>query len=320
MARGECWRACALALAVAALYGCATGQEAKGPAVPHVVDAAADAASSLQAANARFAEIVAAHNIRASRLDILESRASLELRYSDRDGDHFDQCEADIFLASGGRGALRATKVGNNILWVGSDGKQGWIFRLDSEPTQLTVFEGIAEMPPGQRLMGDGAAEFSLLSPRAVRTIAGIAPIAEGWTLRAVEGTGQLESRFELVSPIAAEVDAVFRFGASGLPESVRIESRGGNPILKAGLSEYAAAQVENLAQGAWPQVARRIVVTGVGAAGAKDSEARLYLDAPIAMARRMKPRFFVLDELVAQLRPDAVEHVVVRDGAGEPQ
>jgi len=320
MVPGEWLRACALAASAAGLSACATSEDAKAPAAPPAVVAAAD----LEAARERFAEIVAAHNVRASRLDTLESRASLELRYSDRDGDHFDQCEADIFLASGGRGALRATKVGNNILWVGSDGKQGWIFRLDGKPTHVTVFEGIAELPPGQRFVGEGAEEFSLLSPRAVRTIAGIAPIADGWSLRAASGEdpgdSRFESRFELVTPVAPEVDAVFRFGKSGLPGSVCIESRGGKPMLNAALSEYVAAQAENLAQGAWPQIARRIVVTGVGAAGAKDSEARLYLDAPIAMAKRMKPRFFVLDELIAQLRPDAIEHVVVRDRADRPQ
>lgn len=317
MARGE-MRSALAALALAALGACATNQQAKPPDAPA---AGSPAAADVPAATARFAEIVAAHNIRASRLETLESRASLELRYSDQDGDHFDQCEADIFLASGGRGALRATKVGNNILWVGSDGRRGWIFRLDSEPTRLTVFEGIGGLPPGQRLAGDGAAEFSLLSPAAVRTIAGIAPIAEGWELRAVEGvpsSAPTEARFELVAGLSNADDAIFRFTKLGLPESVRIEPRGGKPVLIAALSEYVPAQVENLSQGAWPQVPRKIVVTGIASADAKDSEARLYLDSPIAMAKRMKPRFFVLDELVGQLRPDAVEHIVVGAGADE--
>ena len=317
MARGEL-RSALAGIALAALCACTASQQVKAPDAPTVESqGVAPSAADM----ARFAEIVAAHNVRASRLETLESRASLELRYSDQDGDHFDQCEADIFLASGGRGALRATKVGNNILWVGSDGTRGWIFRLDSKPTRLTVFEGIGALPPGQRLAGDGAAEFSLLSPGAVRTIAGIAPIAEGWQLRPIDGVAAastIESRLELVSALSADTDAVVRFTKGGLPESVRIEPRGAKPILLAALSEYVPAQVENLSQGAWPQVPRKIVVTGVASAGTKDSEARLYLDAPIAMSKRMRPRFFVLDELVGQLRPDAVEHIVVGAGADE--
>ena len=319
MALGDV-RSALAAIALAVLSACGTNQQVKAPDASSVEPPSVAATA---AETARFAEIVAAHNVRASRLETLESRASLELRYTDQDGDHFDQCEADIFLASGGRGALRATKVGNNILWVGSDGNRGWIFRLDGKPTRLTVFEGIGALPPGQRLAGDGAAEFTLLSPRAVRTIAGIAPIAEGWQLRPIEGVSgasPAESRFELVSALAGNSDAVFRFTKGGLPESVRIEPRGAEPVLIAALSEYVPAQAENLSQGAWPQVPRKIVVTGVAASGAKDSEARLYLDVPIAMAKRIKPRFFVLEELVGQLRPDAVEHIVVGAGADEQQ
>ena len=293
---------------------CRTAQEAPTPD-PAPTPAQVD----LEAARLRFEALVAAHNARATKLGTLESRASLELRYSDADGDHFDQCEADVFLAPGGRGALRATKVGKNLLWVGSDGTRGWIFRLDQEPTSLTVFEDIGRLTPGQRMSGEGAAEYSLLAPSAVRTIAGLAPIGEGFTLRSIEGSagdGSVESRFEVVSTLSSQADAVIQFAKTGLPGRVRIERHAGAAILTAELSEYVPAQVENLAQGAWPQVPRRVVVTGEAAAGGKAAEARLYLDAPIAMPKRMKPRFFVLDDLVAQLRPDTVEHVVATDGA----
>lgn len=319
MARGERVLRAASSMAVGlgiacaatsvALTACTAPQEGEKPG--------AVAEVRLDAAKERFAAIVAAHNARVARLETLESRASLELRYSDADGDHFDQCEADIFLAPGGRGALRATKVGNNLLWVGSDGTRGWIFRLEKQPTSLTVFEDIGAFAPGQRFAGDGSSEFSLLSPRAVRTIAGFGLIPEGYALRALaDGAGaDIESRFEVVTPASAAADAVLRFSKTGLPERVRIERRGGEAMLSAELGEYVAAQVESLAQGAWPQVPRRVVVTGVAAAGQKGAEARLYLDAPIAMAKRMKPRFFALDELVAQLRPDSVEHVVASEG-----
>lgn len=320
MARGEGALPAAVLLASVVTVAACWLQACAGPQGP-----APEAPASRvdpDAAKVRFDAIVAAQNARAARLESLESRASLELRYSDADGDHFDQCEADIFLASGGRGALRATKVGNNLLWVGSDGRRGWIFRLEKQPTSLTVFEDIGAFAPGQQLAGDGSAEFSLLSPGAVRAIAGLGAIPEGYALRAVVGASgpEVESRFEVVTPLSDAADAVLRFSKSGLPERVRIERRGGGPLVSAELSEYVAAQVENLAQGAWPQVPRRIVASGVAAAGKKGAEARLYLDAPIAMAKRMKPRFFVLDDLVAQLRPDVVEHVVAGDGADARQ
>ena len=65
-------------------------------------------------AEQRFAEWIVAHNIRVGRLETFESRASLELRYSDVDGAHFDQCEADLFLAAGGRGAHASVRTVNH--------------------------------------------------------------------------------------------------------------------------------------------------------------------------------------------------------------
>lgn len=276
----------------------------------------AEVAQTADEARARFDAIVVAHNARVSRLEILESRASLELRYTDESGDHFDQCEADVFLASGGRGALRATKVGNNLLWVGSDGKRGWIFRLDKEPTSLTVFDDIGATAPGARLAGEGAAEFSLLSPACVRALAALGPVPPEFMLRPVGSPSADGARFEVCYGVGAGAEARVRFGVDGLPAAVRLVAAGERLIVAAELGEYTPAQAENLSQGAWPKVPRRIVATMPATARAKAAEARLYLDAPLAMARRMKPRFFVLDELVAQLRPDAIEHVVAADGS----
>lgn len=156
----------------------------------------------LSDAEALFADFVTRHNIRVGRLETFESRASLELRYSDADGSHFDQCEADIFLASGGRGALRATKVGTNLLWVGSDGVRGWIFRLDKDPTSLTIFDTIDERVWGQSLEGIGASEFTLLAPSSVRALAAMQPLPTDIALMAIAdaaANAPLYQRFELV-------------------------------------------------------------------------------------------------------------------------
>jgi hypothetical protein len=267
-----------------------------------------------------FADMVAQHNVRVERLETFESRASLELRYSDADGKHFDQCEADIFLASGGRGAVRATKVGNNLLWVGSDGTRGWVFLLDKDPTSLIVHERIDESILSRSLEGRAApgGEFMLLAPQSVRALAGMrsvgSPDGSGSTLRRIEGVAAdapLHERFEVLHQPFAGIDVAMRFNAEALPTVIRVLDGAGRVRFEARLSEYEPAQAANLAQGAWPKVPRRIEVDARDAAtGEVRSEVRIYLDAPLAMGRRMKPRLFVLDELTAQLRPDSVQHV----------
>lgn len=319
------WQGCACAALAACVLSCAPkssveqggpdGSQARSPEQLRVEQADAERL---------FADIVVRHNARVGRLETFESRASLELRYTDTDGKHFDQCEADIFLASGGRGAVRATKVGNNLLWVGSDGTRGWVFLLDKDPTSLIVHDRIDESIFSRSLDGRSAAdrtpgsEFMLLAPQSVRALAGMRAVGSidglGGTLRRVEGAAvdaPLHERFELMYRPFTGVDVAMRFDAEALPTLVRVLDGAGRARFEARLSEYEPAQAANLAQGAWPKVPRRIEVDARDApTGEVTSEVRIYLDAPVAMGRRMKPRLFVLEELTAQLRPDSVQHV----------
>jgi len=325
-----------LALSCAMLAAPGAGCAPKGQGAAPVAGPDTRSPEALRAelaeAERLLAEVVARHNARVARLETFESRASLELRYSDRDGEHFDQCEADIFLASAGRGAVRATKVGNNLLWVGSDGTQGWMFRLDREPTSLTVFDRVDDGAMGELLKAaggsgaggggagaQGAEGFALLAPQSVRLLAGMRAIEPPYSVRALaptEGGDDLSrpvaERYEVVFRAIDGIEASVRFGRDGLPAAVAVASVGGARMLTATLGEYESAQAANIAQGAWPKVPRRIAVTSERS----KAEARIYLDAPIAMAKRMKPKFFVLSDLVALLRPDAVQHVVAVDGA----
>jgi len=258
----------------------------------------------------RLAGLVTAHNARVARLETVESRGSLELRYSDRDGEHFDQCEFDVFLAPGGRGALRATKLGNNFLWIGGDGTRGWVFRLDIEPSLLKIYDRVGDHDLGQA--GDGAGEFALLTPGTVRAVSGLQPIPgdhEWIPVGAREGVEGVEQGFELAYR-SGPARVFMRFAGDGLPSAVRVLDGRGTVVLESTLAEYVPAEAANLAQGAWPRVPRRIEIVAARANG----RATLLLDEPIAMAKRIKPRFFDLEELTAQLRPDRVEHAIAAE------
>jgi hypothetical protein len=289
------------------LIGCAPSRQG-GPAVR---------ASTEVVADGEIEALVAAHNERVSRLATFESRGSLEFRYSDADGEHFEQCEADVFLAPGGRGAVRATKVSSNLLWAGSDGTKGWLFMLEGEPRRLTVFEGIANFSPLALPRSADASVFAMLSPPMVRALGAMQTIPAEHTLRAIPGAAAdapVEERVEVVFRGFTGVDVAIRFGRDGLPASVSMAAPDSKESVSSTLSDYVSAPVENLGQGGWPKVPRKVEI----AASTMKGSARIYLDAPTATAKRMKPRFFVLDDLVAQLRPDSVEHVVV-EGGTEP-
>lgn len=295
MARGSPIVAICLALVAA----CGPRTEPPGASTP--------AHREVSASPERLALLVAAHNARVARLETVESRGSLELSYSDRDGDHFDQCEFDVFLAPGGRGALRATKLGNNFLWIGGDGTRGWVFRLDTEPSLLKVYDRVADHDLGQAR--DGAGEFALLTPGTVRAVAGLQPIPGDHEWMPVAAHEPAAQDFELAYR-SGPARVFVRFAGDGLPSSVRVLDGQGTVVLESTLAEYVPAEAANLAQGAWPRLPRRIEIVAAKANG----RAVLLLDEPIAMAKRIKPRFFSLEELTAQFRPDRVEHAVAAE------
>jgi hypothetical protein len=79
-----------------------------------------------------------------------------------------------------------------------------------------------------------------------------------------------------------------------------------GVKIAEATLADPVRASMTDIAQGAWPTVARRVEVV----APRSGASIKIFLDTPAASATRMKPRFFELDALLTQLRPEVVEFV----------
>jgi len=317
--RGE--HASTLAAIVALLAGCATNEappygHPTGTERPTVDNSVREGdEKDFELAAAEFSPLIAGQIERAGRLATFESRAALELRYRDDSGDHFEQCDADIFLSTGGRGALRLVKLGSNLMWIGGDGARAWIFRLDGSPTTVTIYEGLAggvQVDAGEVV---GTGEFTLLSPESVRVLMGIAPLPTESFLARIPGVAvgaPIRERFEVRWTMAKGVLAAMRFGADGLPSAVFLRGKDETEIARTTLSEPVRAPAENIAQGAWPMVARRIEMV----ATRSGSNVRIYLDGPLSQAKRMKPKFFVLDEILAQLRPDSVVHVTVTQEA----
>lgn len=79
-----------------------------------------------------WSAILHAHNQRVSRIDQMWSRAVVELRWVDEDGDRqFEQGDGPLILRKPGRTALAIGKLGKTRFWLGSDRVAYWLFDLD---------------------------------------------------------------------------------------------------------------------------------------------------------------------------------------------
>ena len=315
MARGSRLRAkvlrCAAgAAAVALLAGCPPRV-----AKPDGEQAAAerDRARELELASARaretFAPMVAAHNARVAMLETFEAPAATVLRYPDGERVQEDQLDGFIYLATRGRGAFELRLLGKTWAWLGGDGARSWIyFAPPNGPTRLHVYERLVDGLHADATEVVGTAELTLLTPASLRFLLGLAAIGGEWGVAevasAAEGASDLD-RFEVRwSPTPSTV-ALARFNADGLPVRVRVSDLAGNEIARAALSEFERVQRPELAIGAWPRTATKVVIE----APRSKASARLSIDRD-ALARRApraRDEFFVLEDLQLYLAPTEV-------------
>lgn len=76
---------------------------------------------------------------RAELLQQLHGWGIVELRWTDEEGDHFEQGDLEFWIDGPDRLAVRISKLGDPYFWIGTDGTQAWIFDLSQQPRRLLV-------------------------------------------------------------------------------------------------------------------------------------------------------------------------------------
>ncbi len=282
----------ALALCGLLLHACAPKALTSGSGPPLPTDAPPPAQPP---SNETLMGWINARNAELARLQVLESRGVLEFRWRDDQGEHFEQVDADLYLAFPDRAALRLSKLGEKYFWAGGDGARWWVFDLHAKPSRVEVFRDED---------GPHRGGFGLLEPGCIRALAGIERIPESAECTA-EGC---------VRWIRNGVTRTMRFDASGLPASVTLADAEGKLVASSTLRDFVSVPVDNIAMGAWPRIALR-----TEAKAPEGGEVKLALDAPSGRAVRIKPSLFDLESLLKALHPDEVITRSKRNGVVGP-
>ncbi|MFZ9881544.1 MAG: hypothetical protein ACO3QC_09100 [Phycisphaerales bacterium] len=300
------WVACVAASAALLMQGCpprADGDRA-------VADASAEAIEAEREPATAFVELIALHNVNAAALAEFESQGVVELRRPDGNGgQRFDQCDLDVSIAPAGRGSVRLKKASETLAWIGSDGARAWAFLLQEKPPRAVVFEGLRDASFARPEGASGSDVWPLLSPESLRILLGISEVPPTYRLLRLPRADVLkpiETRYELEWEVAPSIRASMRFGADRRPSEVLLRGADGVLVARSELSEPVRARAENLSQGAWPTVARKVGIVATRLEGRAD----IYLGEPTAAIRRAKPHFFDFDELQRRIRPEAVEFI----------
>ncbi len=246
-------------------------------------------------------EIATKYNNNLARLDRLWARVVVELHWRDDKGKkHFEQGDGNLMILMPDRVALSIGKLGNTIMWAGSDGQRYWLFDLQDEPVLYV----------GQNTAADSANATRKLAipirPTELTRLLAITPLDKpslsctvAWDKGDFQING-LPSQMVWVEP------------KRYLPTRVDLLDQTGHASVTSRLSRWEPMTIQGLPPGAFPWIATRAEVELPG----QDGTMTLFLSAPTdgRQSNRIKEKAFSLDHLIRVFKPTRVVDLDAQD------
>lgn len=266
-----------LILALLALTACAAPpRTADDPYMPDPVEATGQTPD--------YAQLVERYNDNLEHLDRLWSRAVVSMRWTDEDDRRqFEQGEGHFIYMSPDHVALTVGKVGNVMLWAGSDEQRYWMFDLRDD--------GIAHHGRHEHVGDPCSRELTLpVQPRAVPHLLGLLPLDE--SLVGLDPDIEQIDGYHVVEPPGTRLRLTLH-PETTLPVRVDLTDDQGQSVVIALLEDHQFMEVEGVARVASPRIPTRATLHAVG----EDAELTLNL-AGMTDGRR----FDTIDERVFDL------------------
>ncbi len=250
--------------------------------------------------------------LRLRRLQFLEARGTVEFRWRDEKGNHFEQGDIDLYLILPNKTGFNISKLGERFAWIGSDAEQWWIFLLKEKPTSVLV-QTWAEST--ESIWGEG---MSVVSPKALLQLAGFSPLPDASRVTVVEDAAAKTIVVETKSHPDANADANADANVDGaaeprlrwtleassaFPTKVEVLDGAGSVIATGVLENYVSAALEGVPPGDFPWVPRQITIRRADGGG----ELKISLERQSASGERLQPRYFDFSELRRAFHPDEI-------------
>ncbi len=101
-----------------------------------------------------YETIAAGHNDRLDRMTAVYAAGSVDLRWTDDNGKHFETGHAKVWFVLPDRTAMDVQKLGERLMWLGSNGSASWMVDFGNDETVLYLYEATndADRDPAARL------------------------------------------------------------------------------------------------------------------------------------------------------------------------
>lgn len=251
-----------------------------------------------------YSEIAAAHNGRIAQLQTIYGLGVLEVRWIDIDGhSHKDQGDMELWINLPRKTALRVEKVGEVLLWVGSDDERYWVFdHLGKEKIlQTGRHEG--------GWTGEQGLAFAI-KPLAMIDLMGLTPLPQS---PATEPTVQFDAKrdaWEVESQGSGGVMRLFFDRKTLLPQHVEFLNERGAVLAFSDLKRYESVRRKGMNPAAYPKMAQIIDITEVKPGMKDPGQVKVAVNEYTDGLIDDQPfdRVFNLSRLMGSFQPDRVE------------
>jgi hypothetical protein len=245
------------------------------------------------------AALIEAHNRRVELLGRTYSHGVIEFRWVDESGDeHFEpQVNARLWLDLPRQTALRAEKLDEVLLWLGSDDEHYWMFDLMGE--ERVLYLGRHDEDPARARRSP-----LLIRPLALLDLLAMTPLPAPQSHDGPAFDAERDA-WVVTAPGAGGPMRLYLDRNGGLPVRVETLSRDGAVLMFSSLGRYKSVPVAGVSRAALPRMPTLIDI----ADPASTVAVKLALDQPGAdVDDQPWDRVFALSRLLQALRPQRIE------------
>ena len=248
-----------------------------------------------------YQSLAQSHNDRVAKLQHMYATGSIEFRWKDDKGSHFENAHAELWLSLPRRTALRIDKVGEVVIWVGSDEERYWFFDLLSKETSLRV--GRHDEPMREI---DAAAGLGL-GPLALLALLALTPLPDGGESPPVTFDSARKA-WMIEVPGNRHLRRMWFDVSSLLPSRVEIINDAGQVQVSSSLREYRSVTQVGMSPLAFPKLATLVDIFTADD-DSRNGSVKLALDEMTGdVEDQPMDRVFDLARLNAALKPQSIQ------------
>lgn len=251
-----------------------------------------------------YRQLAEQHNARVALVQTLYASGIIEIRWRDKKGKHVEQGNMEMWLHLPRRTALRVEKLGEVLLWLGSDETQSWLFDLTGEERVLYLGQHeVAVQRNEQGIIG--------VTPSNLLDLMGLMPLPPDDDLHVQysrERKAWLIETQGFGAPVRVYFDRI-----SMLP--VRVESLAPNGAINftSVLSRHDSVRIQGIAAAAFPKLPHLIDISSEGPEGTaidiSSGTVKIAITSTSASPESDQlMRVFDLQRLTQALRPSRIE------------